>query len=522
MIDPSAAPPQDLPAAFERLVNLASARIGAVALAANDDFFAPRQRLLRADEPRWRADAYTARGKWMDGWETRRRRTPGHDWCLIRLGLAGRIHGVVVDTRFFRGNFPAACSIEACDAPADAPLEWLESAPCAWEEILPQAPLAGDTRNRFALDVPWRFSHLRLRIYPDGGVARLRVHGEPLPEPGTLRETRGLVDLAALAHGAAVTAASDEFFGSRHHLVLPGASRGMADGWETRRRRGPGHDWALVKLAAEGVIEHAVVDTSHFKGNAPGQVAIEVAAEVAALDQASVTGAPWRALLPEVRVRAHRRHHFARRLLAAGPARAARLRILPDGGVARLRLFGTLTERGRAELGLRWLGALAPGPAAAALRACVGGERWAERVLAARPYADLAALLAAAESAAGALTREDWLACFATHPRIGESREAAQADARERSFSAAEQSAAHDADDRVSRALAAGNRRYEERFGHVFLIAAAGRGAREILAELERRSALSPGEEFENAVREERRIAARRLRRMVTGREETP
>jgi allantoicase len=525
--DPSGPSGPAAPAAFERRVNLASARVGAVALGASDEFFAPMARLVRDAAPVWRADRYTDRGKWMDGWETRRRRTPGHDWCVIRLGLAGHIHGVVVDTSHFTGNFPESCSLEACDEPADTPLERLTDPGCPWIEILPRTPLAGDTRHRFAISSPWRFSHVRLSIHPDGGVARLRVHGEPVPEPGALRTVGGLVDLAALAHGAEVVAASDEFFGSRHHLILRGRSRGMADGWETRRRRGPGRDWAVLRLATEGVVRRAVVDTAFFKGNAPGRVTLDLAGDPAALEAGALEGPPWLGLLAAREVRPDARHVFRRELADAGAARVARLAIEPDGGVARLRLYGTPTAGGRAELGMRWLNALPPAAAAAVLRACVGSGRWVERIARARPFADPETLIAAAEGAAEGLGRQDWLECFALHPRIGGEAprpdgglpSAGGAGAREGRFSAEEQSASRETDSETRRALAEGNRRYEERFGHVFLIAAAGRGAREILAELERRSALPAAEEFANAVREERRIAARRLQRLVTGEE---
>jgi allantoicase len=508
-----------VPASFERLPNLAAARLGAVALAVSDDFFAPVKRLLRDAPPRWREGAYTERGKWMDGWESRRRREPGHDWCVIQLGLAGRLHGVIVDTAHFRGNYPESCSLEACDQPRDATLERLEGPDCGWIEILPRTPLAGDTVHRFPIAAPWRFSHLRFHIHPDGGVARLRAFGEPVPEPGTLHEVDGLVDLAALAHGATVVAASDEFFGSRHAILMPGRSRGMFDGWETRRRRGPGRDWAVVRLAAEGVVRHAVVDTAYFKGNAPGQVALDVSGDPGAQDAGAVEGAPWRPLLAPTRVQPDQRHRFTRGLADAGAVRVARLALIPDGGVARLRLYGTLTERGRAELGMRWLDALAPAAAEAALRSCLGSAAWSGRVARARPFGGLDALLAATEREADALARADWLECFAAHPRIGARPADAPADAPSSRFSAEEQSAAQDADADVRRALAEGNRRYEERFGHVFLIAAAGRSAREILTELERRIARPAAEELVTALHEERRIAARRLRRLVTGTE---
>src|SRR5215208_5143391 len=223
---------------FTNLVDLASERLGGAVLYANDDFFAPKENLLKAAAPVFLEGEYTERGKWMDGWESRRRRTPGFDWCLVRLGAPGRVRGVVVDTSFFRGNFPEGCSLEACAAHPNADAEQLTGDESRWAEILPQSRLEGDARNSFAVGTAGRFTHLRFKIYPDGGVARLRVYGEVLPDWDALRRAGGLVDLAAAENGGLVVATSDEFFGHRHNLIMPGRGRDMGDGWETKRRRG--------------------------------------------------------------------------------------------------------------------------------------------------------------------------------------------------------------------------------------------------------------------------------------------
>lgn len=309
---------------FTELVDLASERIGGAAVAANDEFFAPKENLVKPAKPIFLEHEYTDRGKWMDGWETRRRREPGHDWCVVRLGLPGVIRGVVVDTAFFRGNFPESCSLEAAESP-DGP----------WTEILAKSPLRGDAENPFSVDGGGRFSHVKLHIYPDGGVARLRVYGLVVPDPA--RVSPGTeVDLAALENGALVVAASDMFFGARHNLILPGPPLGMHDGWETRRRRGPGHDWAIVRLGAPGSIRRIEVDTTWFKGNAPGSCSVEVTAG----DPSAPAG--WREILPQTALRANELHRFAALPLDPPPASHARLNIFPDGGVARLRLFGTV------------------------------------------------------------------------------------------------------------------------------------------------------------------------------------
>ncbi len=503
---------------FEQLVDLAQARVGGVVVAANDDFFAEKENLVKDEAPLWIADRYTDRGKWMDGWESRRRRTPGHDWAIVRLGLPGIVRGVVVDTAFFKGNYPEAFWLEGAVASHDAPVERLVGESLAWTPILPRTLLAGDTRNRFAVDVPWRFTHLKLHIDPDGGVARLRVHGEAVPEParvaGSAAEPSPLVDLAALEHGAAVVAASDMFFGSRHHLILPGESRGMHDGWETRRRRGPGHDWALVRLAARGAIERAVVDTSHFKGNAPGTCALFAAdapgAEASAL---AGEGDPWRPLLATSPLEPHRAHVFTDALAAAGPATHVKLRIDPDGGVARLRLFGRVDEVGREALALAHLDALLPGDARAAFHACLGAAPWADAMAAARPFGTRGALGAAAERAMDALTEADWRAAFAAHPRIGEAPRTGTET--ERRWAHEEQSRGAGAPDTVRAALAEGNRAYEAKFGWVFLICASGKPAEEMLAALTARLHNDARMEFPLAVEEQKKITRLRMARLL-------
>lgn len=328
---------------FTDLVDLAAERLGGAVLAANDEFFAPKENLLKAAEPVFIEGQYTDVGKWMDGWETRRRREPGHDWAILRLGLPGIPRGVVVDTRHFRGNFPESCSIDACVVrgyPAPAELVAAD-----WQEFLPLSPLEGNGPNVFPLPGNLgRITHLRLNIYPDGGVARLRVHGEVVPDWARLG-SRGEIDLAGVENGGRVLACSDMFFGNRHNLILPGPPLGMHDGWETKRRRGPGHDWAIVRLGRRGRLERAEVDTSYFKGNAPGSCLLEGCDAAGSTSDETTADAltAWREILPRTALLPDTRHQFDD-LPAAGPLTHVRLSIYPDGGVARLRLFGRISE----------------------------------------------------------------------------------------------------------------------------------------------------------------------------------
>jgi allantoicase len=330
---------------FTEYIDLAAERLGGKVLAANDEFFAPKENLLKASAPVWIADKYTDDGKWMDGWETRRRRTPGYDWCIVKLGLPGVIHGFVVDTAYFKGNFPDHCEIEGCTMDGDPSLAQLDDR-ALWTDLLPKSPLAGDARNLFPLTPCRRVTHLRFRIYPDGGVARLRVHGEVMPDWPSLIRTSGEIDLAAVEHGGWIIVSSDMFFGSRNNLILPGRSTGMHDGWETRRRRGPGHDWCVVRLGMAGKITRVEVDTSYFKGNFPESCSLEVGTAPHEVTDPGALGAlPWKEILARTKLQADSLHVYEKELLDSEEVTHARFHIYPDGGVARLRIFGTLAKR---------------------------------------------------------------------------------------------------------------------------------------------------------------------------------
>jgi len=327
---------------FTELIDLASERLGGAVLYANDDFFAPKENLLKASTPVFIEGKYTDLGKWMDGWESRRRRTPGFDWCIIRLGLSGVIRGVVVDTSHFKGNYPEQCSIEACALDGLPSAEQLSSQSQEWIEILPKSKLNGDSINPFSVDSAERWTHLRFKIYPDGGVARLRVYGEVVPHWNRLKRIGSEVDLAAVENGGMVISCSDMFFGHRHNLIMPGRALNMSDGWETKRRRGPGHDWTIIKLGTTGRIRHLEIDTSHFKGNFP---------ESCSLESCSAAGVPletlqdpsfhWKPVLGRTKLQAHTRHYFDE-VLDTGVVSHVRFNIFPDGGISRLRVFGTI------------------------------------------------------------------------------------------------------------------------------------------------------------------------------------
>jgi allantoicase len=327
--------------AFVELIDLASERLGGTVLYANDEFFAPKENLLKQSAPVFIEGKYTDNGKWMDGWESARRRTPGYDWCVIRLGLSGRIRGVLVDTSHFKGNYPEQCSIDAATVEGQPGLEQLLSSEVEWKEVLPVSQLRGDSHNLFAAEAEGRFTHLRFKIYPDGGVARLRVYGEVVPDWERIMRRGGEIDLAAVEHGGLVLSCSDMFFGHRHNLIMPGRALNMSDGWETKRRRGPGHDWSIIRLGRPGAIRRLEVDTSWFKGNYPESCSLEACVfEGAELTDAELATLSWQEVLPRTRLQAHTRHLFEDEIREVGDATHVRFNIYPDGGVSRLRVIG--------------------------------------------------------------------------------------------------------------------------------------------------------------------------------------
>jgi allantoicase len=326
--------------AFAQLPDLAGRALGGAVVAANDEFFAAKENLILPHAPAAR-EQFGPRGKEYDGWETRRRRVPGHDWAVVRLGAPGVVAGVLIDTSFFTGNFPPFASVEGAAVEGHPSAGELETA--NWQPLVPLSELEGDAPNPFPVHSDRRFTHLRLSIHPDGGVARFRVHGVAVPDPRPL--DAGPFDLAALENGGLVTDVSDEFYGRPLHLIGPGLARSMGEGWETRRRRDEGHDWVALALACEGVVALAEVDTTWFLGNAPAT--------------ASLTG--WGPggevqLLPRTRLQPDTRHRFV--LDGSAVVDRVRLDVFPDGGMARLRLWGRPTAAGRARLGRRWFTAL--------------------------------------------------------------------------------------------------------------------------------------------------------------------
>jgi len=324
------------------LVDLASERIGGVALIANDEFFAEKENLLKPGRGIFIPDKFTERGKWMDGWETRRRRVPGNDWCVIQLGLRGVIRKIDIDTNHFLGNHPPFASVDVVSKSNKFPASAAAVGKLRWRSILKRSPLSPGSQNLFEIKNGKIWTHVRLNIFPDGGVARLRVYGVVVPD-WTKMKAGALVDLAAIENGGVALACSDMFFSSMNNLIMPGRAKNMGDGWETKRRRGPGHDWIILKLGRPGAIKKIELDTNHFKGNYPDTCSIDgISAPESSAEE--LKSADWKKILPKTKLEANKRHFFERELRKLESCTHIRLNIYPDGGVSRLRVWGILHE----------------------------------------------------------------------------------------------------------------------------------------------------------------------------------
>ena len=499
--------PENL-AAFADCIDLAVADLGGRVLGCSDDFFAPADNLLKPEAAVFDPQAYDANGKVMDGWESRRKRVPGHDWLVLRLGVPGVVRGFDVDTSWFLGNQPPFCSIDGCNAPAESPIEGLSG----WVEVLPQVPLSPGSHNLFAAARLERFTHLRLNMLPDGGIARLRVYGLPAPE------VSGEIDLAASSSGGRAIACSDMFFGDMNALLKPGRAQNMGGGWETRRRRDEGHDWVVIRLAGRAHVDRIVVDTHHFKGNFPDRCTLEGLDDGEAGPYRIERHPDWTPIVAETPMRADHAHDFED-LLHRGPFTHVRVRVLPCGGLSRLRVFGRQELRSDIAAVLNGLDEDA---VREALEECCGSRAWTEGMMLSRPFADRAAVLLRADEVWWGLDEEGQREAFAHHPRIGDD----PARLRERfaataGWAAGEQARVDGADGATLEALQEGNVGYEERFGHVFLICATGLTAIQMLGALRRRSGHDPRHEHRVAAGEQAKITRLRLEKLERSGEST-
>jgi allantoicase len=505
---------QTADAAFTGLMNLASDLVGAKAIACSDDFFASMDCMVSHLPAIFEADRYTDRGKWMDGWESRRKRSPGHDWCIVKLGVVGELLGVDIDTAFFLGNHPPYASIEACLAPENATPEELSHH--EWTEILGSSALKLGSHNYFALKNQEKgpFSHVKLRIYPDGGVARLRVYGQPKVE-----KWEGEGDLLSALKGGKALACSDSFFGVMHHLLLPQVAKNMGEGWESRRRRGPGNDWVIVELGQPGEINRLTIDTKHFKGNYPDRCMVEGICWPNAPITSLMSSDQWEAVLPESRLRADFAHEFDQ-LKKQGPFTHLRLSIYPCGGVSRLRAWGKTIELKAEHCEhplVKAINQMDQDTLKQKLLYCCHSQKWVSQMLKARPFVSYAELMGKAQELWWKLDPQDWEEAFTGHPQIGQSLESIrQKYAQTSDWATQEQAGMNGASEEIYQALAQKNQEYFAKYGFIFIICATGKTAVDMLNAIDQRMAFNDLN-FERAVAagEQNKITQLRLNKLI-------
>lgn len=337
-------PIENLPE-FTNLINVADPRLGAQTLYATDDFFAAKERILNPEAAVFIDGKYDDNGKWMDGWESRRKREFGHDYLIIKLAKPASINGIDIDTSHFTGNFPSAASLDGINLPEDVADNQWSTPQCnklEWQEILPSHALSGNSHHYLDIDSEQVFTHLRFNIYPDGGVARLRVYGQIELNSINTDET---LDLAAALNGGREIACSDAHFGKPSNMLLPHPAPNMGEGWETRRRREPGYDWCIIELGQAGIVEDIEVDTAYFKGNFPDSVSMQAAYSPNTPTQTLITQSMfWDTLLEQSKLSADSKHPLKPNKWEK-PITHVRINMHPDGGISRVRLYGKAVNK---------------------------------------------------------------------------------------------------------------------------------------------------------------------------------
>ena len=326
---------------LKQYIDLASEKIGGQVLYATDDFFAEKENLIKEGRGIFIPDKYTDHGKWMDGWESRRKRTEGHDWAIIKLGAVGTIKGFDIDTNHFLGNHPPFASVEAINL-GNANVYWSKSDELEWEEILPKSPLDPGSQHFFEIDSDKVYTHVRLHIYPDGGVARFRVYGEVFKDWSTLDSDK-IIDLILVNNCGKALHCNDMFFSNMNNLISPNSGKNMGDGWETKRNRTPNNeDYVILRLGHSGKVHKIIVDTKHFKGNYPDSCAIDFC-NCTSDDDVLNGSHEWKPLLPQQKLEANKEHHYESEIIQTdSPVTHVKLKIYPDGGISRLRILGTI------------------------------------------------------------------------------------------------------------------------------------------------------------------------------------
>lgn len=479
---------------MKRAIDLASDRLRGYVLASSDQAFTSHAHLLSSLE--------VAPGQ---GWRTRRRRESGHEWVIVRLGVPGVIEALELDTRYQEGHLPTHVSLEGCTAAHVAPVDSLKS----WETLLPKTALEEGALHRFLVSSEKRYSHVRLNIFPDGGVARLRVLGRPVPSwmaPGTAAPAA--LDLAAVSNGGEVATWSSALSEPEaSSLLYPGSSCQQHPGWLTPRRRQAGHEWLTVRLCGPGRLASVTLDTERLESDCPAKASLEGASSQQEPDESE-----WFELLPQEPLLPNTEHTYSLEASGRPEVRWVRLNLHPDGGMARLRLWGALSEQGIVECRLRYLNSASSGELREIFRAVCHSDRWASQMALAGPFDSVSDLQKKGASAWSHCREADWREALLGHPRIGEKAKGGDLASR---WSRGEQSKASTPDEELKAELREKQLQYEERFGFLFLICATGRTTEQILSVLKSRLEQSPELELQTVAEELAKIIHLRLEKLL-------
>ena len=315
------------------LIDLAQPRLGTKVLFKTDDFFASANRIISPTEPVFKEGVFDKHGKWMDGWESRRKRTKGHDYIILKLGKPGNIKKIDVDTSHFNGNQPSMVSIEGANSNSD------KTNQLKWQPLLLRKKTNANSHHYFTVNSKKVFTHIKFNIFPDGGVARLKLYGS-ISKSNKLKNKK--TNLASLLDGASVIACNNEHFGKAENILAPGKSKNMGDGWETRRRRGKGFDWLILNSLDGKEIDKIEISTHHFKGNFPSYCSLQAAYLPASKNSKQIVSSSvkWKYLLKDAKLSANKIHTFKNNLMKKDKINFIKINIFPDGGISRFRIYG--------------------------------------------------------------------------------------------------------------------------------------------------------------------------------------
>ena len=321
-----------------KIINLADPRIGSKVIFRTDDFFAPAHRILKTDNPIFKEGMFDKHGKWMDGWETRRRRSKGYDYLILKLGKPGRIFNVDIDTTHFNGNQPTQASVEGCFS-KNKPNKNKK-----WSSLISKKKLGPNKNHNFISKNRSVFNYIRLNIFPDGGVARIRLYGKI--NMGRINLNKKNINLTSVLNGASIVGCNNEHFGRAENIIAPGKAKNMGDGWETRRSRGKNFDWIIIKFGKSGLINKLEIYTHHFKGNYPDTFSIQTANISKHVSNNFIVrnSKKWKYILKKSKLSANKKHVFKKFLLRRNKENLLKINIYPDGGISRIKAFGNFVK----------------------------------------------------------------------------------------------------------------------------------------------------------------------------------